>query len=41
MLRICDYADDLLEIVRWAQQGLPWDERQEIERRILEVQTKP
>ena len=34
IVRLCELADDLLEIVRWAQCNLPTEQQQEIERKL-------
>lgn len=40
VLRLCDYADDLVEIVRWAQQQLSADRQHEIERKLWDARNK-
>lgn len=34
VLRLCEYADDLLEIVRWAQRQLPAEQQREVEAKL-------
>lgn len=40
VLRLCNYADDLLELLRWAQRQLPADQQQEIERKLWDARNK-
>lgn len=34
VLALCHLVDDLLEVVRWAQRGLPEEQQQEIEKKL-------
>lgn len=38
IVRLCDLADDLLVIVRWAQRKLPVEQQNEMERKLRGVE---